>query len=80
MGKDPNNNDSLPQIGLIDKSGSCAIITLILDDIVYVANVGDSRAIMSADRGKKIYCLSKDHKPNEPSENIRIVDNGGRIY
>ncbi len=52
----------------IDKSGSCAIITLIVDDIVYVANVGDSRAILSANNGSKIYCLSKDHKPNEISE------------
>jgi serine/threonine protein phosphatase PrpC len=32
----------------IDKSGSCAIILLIIDGMAYVANVGDSRAIMSA--------------------------------
>ncbi len=32
----------------IDKSGSCGIITLIVDEMVYVANVGDSRAILSA--------------------------------
>ena len=31
----------------MDKSGSCAIITLIVDEAVYVANVGDSRAILS---------------------------------
>jgi protein phosphatase 2C family protein 2/3 len=53
---------------VIDKSGSCAIITLVVDDIVYVANVGDSRAILSANQGNKIYCLSKDHKPSDPSE------------
>lgn len=36
---------------LLDKSGSCAIITMIVNDMCYVANVGDSRAIMSADTG-----------------------------
>lgn len=48
--------------------------------MIYVANVGDSRAILSANNGKKIYCLSKDHKPNDPIEKQRIIDNGGKIY
>lgn len=30
-----------------DKSGSCAIICLLCDQDVYIANVGDSRAITS---------------------------------
>lgn len=36
----------------MDKSGSCAIIILIIDDMCYIANTGDSRAVMSADGGK----------------------------
>jgi protein phosphatase 2C family protein 2/3 len=46
----------------------------------YVANVGDSRAIMSVDGGEKILLLSKDHKPEGDDEKLRIESNGGRIY
>ena len=30
-----------------DKSGSCAIVMLIIDDQAWIANTGDSRAVMS---------------------------------
>ncbi len=63
-----------------EKSGSCAIIVLIVETNVYVANVGDSRAIMSAQEGKKLFVLSRDHRPNEDAEKERIVTNGGKIY
>ena len=46
----------------------------------YVANVGDSRAIMSGSYGKKLFPLSRDHKPNDPKELKRIESNGGSVY
>lgn len=63
-----------------EKSGSCAIIVLIVETNTYIANVGDSRAIMSAEEGKKLFVLSRDHRPNEDTEKSRIIENGGKIY
>lgn len=51
-----------------------------MDKNVYIANVGDSRAIMSADFGDKVYILTTDHKPTDENEIKRIVENGGKIY
>ena len=46
----------------------------------HLANVGDSRGIMSGNFGKKIYPLSTDHKPEDKSEFARIRQAGGKIY
>ena len=53
---------------------------LIVADICYVANVGDSRAVLSSEGGKKIYPLSIDHKPGDEREASRIKAAGGEIY
>jgi protein phosphatase 2C family protein 2/3 len=53
---------------IVDRSGSCAIVTLIIDEMCYVANVGDSRAILSGESGSRIFPLSRDHKPTDPHE------------
>ncbi len=53
---------------LWDKSGSCALVVLIVGNMCYIANVGDSRAILSAKQGTQIYTLSWDHKPTDEFE------------
>ena len=57
---------------MLDRSGSCAIVTLFVDDICWTANVGDSRAIMSCGGGEYLMDLSLDHKPNDKHESARI--------
>lgn len=64
----------------LERSGSCAIILLIVDDICFIANVGDSRAVLSNEKGNKIIPLSLDHKPGEDFERKRIIEAGGQIY
>lgn len=63
-----------------ERSGSCANVVMVIDDMIYVINVGDSRAIMSIDSGNQIGVLSRDHKPDDELEKIRIQAAGGKIY
>lgn len=35
---------------------------------------------MSGNQGKKLFPLSRDHKPSDKQERKRIQDNGGKIY
>jgi protein phosphatase 2C family protein 2/3 len=55
-----------------ERSGSCAAVVMIINDTAYVINVGDSRCIMSLDAGANIAVLSRDHKPDDDQERVRI--------
>jgi protein phosphatase 2C family protein 2/3 len=68
------------QDSVTERSGSCALVMLVVNDSCYVANVGDSRAIMSGEGGKRLFLLSKDHKPGSEDESKRISEAGGSIY
>ena len=63
-----------------DKSGSCALVSIIFDNKIYIANLGDSRAIMSVNGGNKIKQITVDHKPDNIKEFERAIKNGSKIY
>jgi protein phosphatase 2C family protein 2/3 len=57
--------------------GCTAVTALISDDAVYVANAGDSRAVLSVNGSAKP--LSFDHKPTHHGEYHRIINAGGFV-
>jgi len=70
--------NTYPGVKEYDKSGSCCIISLIINEKLYVANVGDSRCLLK--EKKELVSMSTDHKPSEEEERKRVVENGGQIY
>jgi len=78
---DEEMKDSVPA------AGACAVTAFIKkvkdDRYLYIANVGDSRAVLS--RGGKAVRLSFDHKPTNEDEKKRIeaasgfIDSQGRV-
>ncbi len=65
----------LKQVG--KDSGATAIVALLNNNRLYVANVGDSRCVLC--RGKTAKDMSKDHKPEDEIETARITKAGGKI-
>lgn len=59
-------------------AGSTAIIAIIADTRLIVANVGDSRGVMCDGKGNTIP-LSFDHRPQSAREHRRIQEAGGFI-
>ncbi|RLV95366.1 Protein phosphatase 2C 4 [Spathaspora sp. JA1] len=70
-------DNDLSRMNLIN-CGSTAIITLIINSCIYVANTGDSRCILSLDGGYA-KTLSFDHKPSNMGERVRIENANGYI-
>ncbi|XP_059304649.1 probable protein phosphatase 2C 76 isoform X1 [Lycium ferocissimum] len=57
--------------------GSTASTAVLVGNHLYVANVGDSRTIIS--KSGKAIALSEDHKPNRTDERRRIESAGGVV-
>lgn len=60
-----------------EKSGSTACAVLVDHSDIFVANCGDTRAILC--RAGQAIELSRDHKPTDPEEKARMEAAGGRV-
>ncbi|KAL1326029.1 protein phosphatase 2C 77 isoform X2 [Arachis ipaensis] len=60
-----------------ETAGSTAVVAILTQTYIIVANCGDSRAVLC--RGKEAMPLSTDHKPNREDEWERIEAAGGRV-
>ena len=64
-----------------DMAGTTVVSVILTPEKMMCVNLGDSRAAIFKYENGLYYCknLSRDHKPNEPDENKRIINNNGRI-
>lgn len=75
-------NSDLRQSAIDDTmSGTTAIVVLVFGDSMYVANVGDSRAVAGVRRGTSVEAqnLSSDQKPLRKDEYERVQKCGARV-
>ena len=59
------------------QAGCTAVVAVLKGRHLYVANAGDSRAVLA--RGDDAMALSEDHKPAAQSEKQRITTAGGFV-
>lgn len=57
------------------QAGCTAVVAVLHGNDLYVANAGDSRAVLC--RGGQAFALSEDHKPGQEGERSRIMAAGG---
>ena len=58
-------------------SGCTAVVAVLRDRRLYVANAGDSRCVVS--RSGVAMAMSEDHKPEDQGEKARIQAAGGSV-
>lgn len=68
----------------ISVSGTTAVAMLVRKTDLFMANLGDSRAVVAKFSDEQqcyvLHCETKDHKPNVPEECARIQRNNGRVF
>ena len=75
---DTNMRNTVPQLRQgIDVSGSTCIAAFVTPTHIIVANLGDSRAVLSSD--KRVRFATADHKPTDIKERNRIMQAGGYV-
>lgn len=84
MGKDvittqPEDKSIKKEEPTPEETGCTANVLLIIGNTLYVANAGDSRAILIQGNGATLP-LSHDHKPDQDIEIKRILKAGGSVF
>ncbi|KAG7387808.1 hypothetical protein PHYBOEH_008141 [Phytophthora boehmeriae] len=68
----------------ISVSGTTAVGMLVREKDIFIANIGDSRAIIARYSEEEstyvLHCETEDHKPNLPEERARIERSNGRVF
>lgn len=59
------------------QGGTTAVVAVLINGVVVVGNVGDSRAVLC--RGDRAIPLSQDHTTKRPDEVARVLAVGGRV-
>ncbi|XP_014662401.1 PREDICTED: integrin-linked kinase-associated serine/threonine phosphatase 2C-like [Priapulus caudatus] len=59
------------------KDGTTAVCVLLINETLYIANLGDSKAVLC--RNDKPLPLTVDHNPTQYDERIRIQKAGGQV-
>jgi integrin-linked kinase-associated serine/threonine phosphatase 2C len=62
--------------------GTTVVVGLIIDNTLYIANAGDSEAVLAQEedgKGLTAVLLTEKHKPNAPEEKKRIEEAGGQV-
>jgi len=65
-------------VGRWTHQGSTAVAVAVHAGLVFAANVGDSRAVLSAHGGAAVE-LTRDHKPDDAAERARVEALGGSV-
>ena len=72
------DEDFLESKAAATSSGSTGVVCLIEDNLVCIANVGDSRAVLC--QGRFASQMSFDHKPNRRDERERILGKSSILF
>jgi len=70
-------NDQMAPHPWARNCGTTAAVVLLQQSVLYVANVGDTRAVLA--RSGHAVRLTVDHKPSLPEETARITERGGFV-
>ena len=74
-----NNENQEENLDLenIKNSGACTVNFFLIDDIIYILNLGDCKVLLSQNNITKFNEITIQHNEKNKNENKRILDNGG---